>query len=403
MKHVYYATSNEAKFTDAKDFLGTLNPDLTVEQFPIDIPEIQSDDHDDILKQKIEYVQGATSLPFIVDDVSFYTERYPDFPGAYAKYLNRALGNEGWRRLLDEGDKIHAVARIALFNFGEIRHFSGELQGSLRFDKTQDDQVFSLDDHIIVEDGRVLRNALGDPTFLNHRRKALIEFAHSLSITNVASNGKKLEIAERWSSRAPNWKNIIEDEKSYVNYEDNYERVNVLIKKYAPLAKGRALEVGCGTGEAGRILKIANPSLDLLSTDIADGMLAEARNQTAEAGLAIEYKQLDITGDDLGDEKFGIIISRGVIISHLPKSNIYDFLESAASHTDMNGYLLFDFIQNTSVGEIERPIDTKNEFTLRQMDELLSHFDMKRIDDAGDDEMRVRVVCYQRVTSEGEG
>ena len=400
MKHVYYATSNEAKFTDAKDFLGSTNPELTVEQLPIEIPEIQSDDHDAILMQKVDFVRAVTSVPFIVDDVSFYTERFPNFPGAYAKHLNGALGIEGWRRLFDDGDSIRAVARIALFNFGETRYFTGELPGSLRFDEGDDDQAFSLNDHIVTEDGRMLRDALADPSFVNHRRSALIDLGRSLSLSNINSGDKKSEIAERWSSRAPGWKNIIEDDASYVNYENNYERVNALITKYAPLAKGKALEVGCGTGEAGRILKTANPALELLSTDIADGMLAEARQQTAEAGLDIEYRQLDITSGSLGDEKFGMVISRGVVISHLPKADIYDFLESAASHTDTEGYLLFDFIQDTSVGEIEKPIDSKNEFTLEQMDEVLSHFGMKRIDDAGSDEMRVRVVCYQRITSE---
>lgn len=402
MKHVYYATSNEAKFSDAKNFLATSAPGLVLEQLPVEIPEIQSNDPDDIIKKKVEFVRERTAVPFIVDDVSFYTERFPNFPGAYARFANESLGYEGWRRLFDDGDNIRAVARIALYNFGDIRHFSGELEGSLHFDEEKEDEAFSLNDHIIVADGRPLSEALVDHTFKNHRREALVDFSASLSLLNMRSAHKKTEISERWSGRATGWKDIIENEESYVNYEDNYERVNTLIRVYAPLAKGKALEIGCGTGEAGRILKSSNPALELLSTDIAPGMLAEAKRQTTRAGLVIEYKQLDITSQDLGQEKFGIIISRGVVVSHLPKSDIYDFLETAATHVDKGGYLLFDFIQHTSVGEIEKPVDDKNEFTLEQMDELLSHFDMKRIDDAGNDNMRVRVVCYQHVSSEGE-
>jgi inosine/xanthosine triphosphate pyrophosphatase family protein/2-polyprenyl-3-methyl-5-hydroxy-6-metoxy-1,4-benzoquinol methylase len=402
MKHVFYATSNKSKFTDAKIFLSELNPELTIEQLPIEIPEIQSDNHDDIIEQKVEFVRKSTAAPFIVDDSSFYTERFPAFPGAYAKFLNNSLGNEGWRRLFSEGDKIRAVARIALYNFGDVQYFNGEIEGSLSFDQTPSNGTFSLNDHIIVEGGRLLRDALSDPTFLNHRRTALLKLSDSVLANNTQSNDKKLEIGERWSSRAATWKDLIEDNASYVNYENNYERVNTLIKQYGPLAKGKALEVGCGTGEAGRILKTSNPALEILSTDIAGGMLAEAQKQTAEAGLDIEYKQLDITDETLGDEKFGIVISRGVVVSHLPKSNIYDFLESMARHTDTNGYLLFDFIQNTSVGEIEKPVDTKNKFTLQQMDELLSHFGMKRIDNEGNDTMRVQVVCYQHLSPKVE-
>ena len=402
MKHIYYATSNDAKFTDAKSFLTSTNRELNIERLPIDIHEIQSDDHDDILIQKVEFVRNLTDRPFIVDDVSFYTERFPGFPGAYTKFINKSLGNEGWKKLFNEGDKIRAVARIALYNFGEVKYFDGEIEGSLHFNEVRDNGAFSLNDHVIVDDGRMLSDALADPTFLNHRRKALIQLLESLSITNSACDGKKLEIGERWSRRASGWKKVIENEESYVNYEHNYERVNALIQKYAPLATGNALEIGCGTGEAGRILKTSNPRLKLLSTDIADGMLAEARDQTAKSGLDIDYIQLDITCNTLGDRKFGIVISRGVVVSHLPKSDIYDFLESAAYHTDVNGYLLFDFIQDTTVGEIEKPIDSKNEFKLAQIDEIMSHFDMKRVDNAGSDCMRVRVVCYQRLNSEEE-
>ena len=401
MKHVYYATSNEAKFADAKKTLTTLNPELTVEPLCIDIPEIQSDNHDEIIKQKVDFVREETSRPFIVDDTSFYTERYPDFPGAYAKFTNDSLGLEGWKRLFDEGDKIRAVARIALHYFGETNYFEGEIEGSLQFSEGSGIDGFTLNDHIVLNDGQLLQDALKDPAFINHRRQALLALSYSLSTTSAQSTTKKVEIGKRWGSRASGWRDVIKDEASYVNYENNYERVNTLIEKYAPLSTGSALEIGCGTGEAGRIIKTSNPDLAVLSTDISAGMLQEAREQTTEAGLDISYRQLDITNDELGEAKFGLVVSRGVVVSHLPKSNIYDFLQSAASHTRVGGYLLFDFIQNTTVGEIEKPIDSKNEFTVSQMDELMAHFSLKRVDEAGRDGMRVRVVCYQHVDSKG--
>lgn len=396
MKHLYYATSNEAKFSDAKLFLESTSSELKLDQLHIDIPEVQSDDHNDILLQKVEYVRSLTNRPFIVDDASFYTERFPKFPGAYTKFVNETLGREGWERLFENGDIIHAVARVALHNFGDIRIFDGEIEGRLHFDDNGETGPFSLNDHIVVGDGRLLRDAIEDPSFVNHRRMALGKLTESLSAVVAEDTSKKEDIGRRWSSRASEWGSIINNEASYVNHEHNYERVNLLIQKYAPLAEGKALEVGCGTGEAGRILKTANPDLTLVATDISEGMLSEAREQTAASGLDIEYKQLDITNDELGDDKYGIIISRGVVVSHLPKSNIYDFLESAATHTDENGYLLFDFIQHSEVGEIEKPVDSKNEFSLDQMDEIMSNFNMERVDVSGTSSMRVLVVCYRR-------
>ncbi len=196
MKHVYYATSNEAKFADAKKTLTTLNPELTVEPLCIDIPESQSDNHDEIIKQKVDFVREETSRPFIVDDTSFYTERYPDFPGAYAKFTNDSLGLEGWKRLFDEGDKIRAVARIALHYFGETNYFEGEIEGSLQFSEGSGIDGFTLNDHIVLNDGQLLQDALKDPAFINHRRQALLALSYSLSTTSAQSTTKKVEIGK---------------------------------------------------------------------------------------------------------------------------------------------------------------------------------------------------------------
>ena len=398
MNHLYYATGNENKFNEAKSFMESTYPTVNLDHLAIDIPEVQSSDPDDILAHKVNFVRQQTSVPFIIDDASFYTERFPGFPGSYAKFVNNTLGYEGWRRLFDDGDNIRAVAHLALYNFGDIITFEGSLKGTLDLsNQPAADEGFTLNKYFVLPDGQTLEDSLKYPEFLNHRRLALCDLGEYLLGADDMSRVNKIAIGDRWSTRASGWQQLIDDENSYVNYEDNYERVNTLIRKYAPLTSGIALEIGCGTGEAGRILKSSNPSLNLLATDISSGMLNEARKQSEHEGLDIEYIKVDITSDEFVEDPFNIVISRGVVVSHLPKPNIFDFLESAAKHTAHNGYFLFDFIQDTKVGEIEKPVDSKNEFTLDQMDEIMSHLGMTRIDDAGDDEMRVRVVCYQKI------
>ena len=398
MNHLYYATGNDNKFNEVKCFMEEAYPAINLDRLYIDIPEMQSDNPEDVLTSKVEFVRQKTNVPFIVDDASFYTERFPNFPGAYVKFVNESLGYEGWRRLFDDGDSIRAVARLALYNFGDLAIFEGSLEGVLDLSKRPDvNESFTLNKYFTLPDGRTLEDSLMNPGFYNHRRLAMSDLGEHLIGVNSVSRVSKKAIGDRWSARASGWQQLIEDEGSYVNYEDNYERVNTLILKYAPMVSGSALEIGCGTGEAGRILKLSNPSLSLLATDISSGMIDEARKQSACEGFEIEYREVDITSDEFTDNSFDIVISRGVVVSHLPKSNIFDFLESAAVHTADGGYLLFDFIQDTMAGEIEEPIDSKNEFTLDQMDEIMSHFGMNRVDDAGDDKMRVRVVCYQKL------
>lgn len=397
MKHIYFATGSERKFDEASHRLAELCPDVTIDQLEVNIPEIQSDNPEDVIKQKVDYVRQLTELPFIVDDAYFDTDRYPGFPGAYAKFVNSTLGKEGWERLFDEGDSIRAMANIALHHLGATYNFSGQVDGTLHFNNPEassDNNLLS--DIMYVSPDVSLGEALRSSDFDNHRGRALSRLAEWVNAQNGQSDLQKAEIGKRWSERSTGWKDIIENADSYVNFEENYARVNTIIEKYAPLVSGNVLEIGCGTGEAGRILKQANPSLNLLSTDISDGMLAEAQRQTNEAGLEIEYRKLDITTSELDGLNFDMVLSRGVVISHLPRTDVIDWLEAVTRHTKEGGYFLFDFIQSVQVGDVDKPVDSKNEFTLSQMDSIMNELGWERIENSGTDEMRVQVTCYRR-------
>lgn len=399
MKHIYFATGNDSKFIEARDEMRTLAPDIELEHLDVDIPEIQSGDPREILLKKIEHVRSLTTKPFMVDDATFDTDKYPGFPGPYTKFVNSTLGRAGLEALYENGDKIQAIARIALNFLDDTYFFEGRLNGSFGFDGATGDGQLMND--LMLVDGVRLGDALKDPDFSNHRAIALGQLAEWLNGVNTGESTQKQVIGERWSERSAGWSNIIEDTESYVNFEDNYARVNSMIRKFAPLISGNALEIGCGSGEAGRILKQSNPNLVLLSTDIADGMLAEATRQTHDAGLDIEYRKVDITKDSIGSDRFSFVISRGVVISHLPKGDIWDYLEAVTRSTKSDAHFLFDFIQSVNIGDVDKPVDTKNEFTLESMDEIMSELGWVRVDESGSDTTRVRVVCYKK-ESEGK-
>lgn len=397
MKHIYFATGNQHKFEEANSRLEALCPDITLDQLDVDIPEIQSNDPDEVLRRKVEYVRNMTELPFIVDDAHFDTDRYPGFPGAYAKFANSTLGKEGWERLFEEGDSIRAIANVALHHLGVTTVFRGSVDGILRFDKDNLDERNLLSSIMHVSPNVTLGEALSDSSFDSHRGAALSELADWVNAQNNQSTLQKIEIGKRWSERSAGWQDTIANAESYVNFEENYARVNSMIEKYAPLVSGDALEVGCGTGEAGRILKQSNPSLNVLSTDISDGMLAEAARQTGDSGLDIQYRKVDIVSNDLEGLDFNMVLSRGVVISHLPHTDVTDWLEAITRRTKQNGYFIFDFIQSVQVGDVEKPIDSKNEFTIGQVDSIMRELGWVRVENNGTDEMRVQVVCYRKI------
>lgn len=399
MKHLHFVTGNEQKFSEVSRCFEELSPDITLDHLNVAIPEIQSDDPRQVLREKVAYARQFTRLPFIVDDAYFDTDRYPSFPGPYAKFINSTLGREGLERLFDEGDTVCAIANVALHYLGMTREFTGQIDGTMHFkgvERTTGNTALS--NVMRLPSGLTLGEATQDPYFDSHRGKALRQLTEWLNTENRRSDQQKINISKRWSERSAGWKDVIADTDSYVNFEENYARVNALIRKYAPLVTGNALEIGCGTGEAGRILKQANSSLNVLSTDISEGMLSEAELQTREAGLSIEYRKADITKHDLSGNYFDMVLSRGVVVSHLPRTDIVDWLEAVTNHTRVGGYFLFDFIQSVDVGDVEKPIDSKNEFTLSQMDSLMNELGWRRVEDDGTDTTRVRVVCYRRTT-----
>lgn len=91
-----------------------------------------------------------------------------------------------------------------------------------------------------------------------------------------------------------------------------------------------------------------------------------------------------------------MVLSRGVVISHLPHTDVIDWLEAVTQHTKPQGYFLFDFIQSVQAGDVEKPVDSKNEFSLSQMDAIMNELGWSRVENSGTDEMRVQVACYRR-------
>lgn len=174
-----FATSSPYKFSELQSYLHTLLPDLRLRQLDIEIPELQETEAEKVLTAKIDYLTGQTKDTFIVDDVSFLTQRYRGFPGPYAKFINNTLGYEGWQRLFEEGDHTKVVALIGIRHAGSSHVFKGELEGVLSFKKGVPENPHApLNDIIYLPAaGHFLGDAIKQPAFKNHRMLALDKLA----------------------------------------------------------------------------------------------------------------------------------------------------------------------------------------------------------------------------------
>jgi XTP/dITP diphosphohydrolase len=397
MKHLYFATENDYKFKEAAVYIEKKLPLLSLDRLKIDIPEIQHNDSDEIIREKIVYISHKTSKPFIVDDASFYTQRYPGFPGSYAKFVNQTLGVDGWKKLFNEGDNIKAVAKIGLYYLGDLHIFNGEIEGVISFKNRQSKNTkTSLNDIIFIKElGMFLGQALERDDFMNHRRKALGSLCDWLSLEEKRASSEQEATNTRWNERAAKWNEIIADQDSYVNCEANYDRFNKLVEKIVPVIELNVLEVGCGTGEAGRIAKNINTSVEIIGIDTSKSMIEEAISQS-KGYKGISYRVSDIAAEVLKKKRYSMVMSRGVVISHIPRMDVYDFLLNATKLVAGDGYLLFDFIQDTRKGETEIPVGKKNELKIEQIDGILYELGWVKIADDGTDDSRARVVCYNK-------
>jgi SAM-dependent methyltransferase len=76
---------------------------------------------------------------------------------------------------------------------------------------------------------------------------------------------------------------------------------------------GRALDVGCGTGD--NAIELAARGFEVTAIDIADRPLAIAREKAAAAGVAVDFRLADVTRVGQLGGAFDLIVDRGLLMS----------------------------------------------------------------------------------------
>lgn len=126
---VNIVTGNTKKFEQMKTVLERFN--VVAKRITFDIPEIQSLHAEEIISAKARSAFEHVQQPILVDDTGFYLERFPLFPGVYAKYVYQALGFEGLFQLINDGDKANFKTFVAYMDdsLPSPKIFTGEYTG----------------------------------------------------------------------------------------------------------------------------------------------------------------------------------------------------------------------------------------------------------------------------------
>jgi SAM-dependent methyltransferase len=155
-------------------------------------------------------------------------------------------------------------------------------------------------------------------------------------------------IAARWDARADSWDQALGDPACHLNEDDAYCRFTrfvqrLIVRRARFCATHGIIDAGCGTG---LVLAEVGSAFDwAIGIDISPKMIRAARAKH----LA---KTKFLVGDcfDLPSicPKAGVVVSRGVLLSHYGRKQGQGILKAARNALVPGGFLVFDFLNQAA-------------------------------------------------------
>lgn len=123
---IILATNNINKFNEVREVLSKYG--LSVGMLRVKAVEIQGDTLEEIAEESAKDAFRRCNLPVLVEDAGLFIDSLHGFPGPYAAYVYRTIGNIGLLKLLRNINN-----RKARFK-SVIAFFSAELRSPILFD-----------------------------------------------------------------------------------------------------------------------------------------------------------------------------------------------------------------------------------------------------------------------------
>jgi len=122
---IFFATNNVNKFNEARMVFGEYK--IAVGMLRIKTLEVQSDSLEEIAKTSVVEAFGKCNLPVIVEDAGLFVEALNGFPGPYAAYVYKTIGNKGLLQLMEKTENRKAVFQSA------VAYYSSDLKSPICF------------------------------------------------------------------------------------------------------------------------------------------------------------------------------------------------------------------------------------------------------------------------------
>lgn len=145
-----YVTGNEYKVFMTKQFMQPFG--IKVNQIKMDTPEIQDNDVRNVAKYSAEYAYKKLQVPLLKNDGGLYIPALNNFPGAFTKFAEEMLGEDGILKLMQGVTDRRAfwVEALAYADKNGVKVFVSKTMGKIATEKSGDfgwgyDRIFIPD------------------------------------------------------------------------------------------------------------------------------------------------------------------------------------------------------------------------------------------------------------------
>jgi len=132
-KFIFFATNNINKFNEARKILAEYK--IAVGMLRAKTIEIQDETLDNIASASAEESFRECHLPIIVEDAGLFIKALNGFPGPYAAYVYKTIGNEGLLKIMKNVNQREAkFESVVAYRSARLKHpicFKGNVIGEI--------------------------------------------------------------------------------------------------------------------------------------------------------------------------------------------------------------------------------------------------------------------------------
>lgn len=129
---VYLMSKNKRKIEDAKKALELLGLKIKLERIDYEIEEIQSEDDEKLIKDKVIKAFKVLRRPVCVEQTGIYIEKFGNLPGGLTSIVWDNLGVENFCKFFSgEKNQVKIRSIIGYCDGKNVKIFSGECLGKI--------------------------------------------------------------------------------------------------------------------------------------------------------------------------------------------------------------------------------------------------------------------------------